>query len=164
MLTPDQLGLFLYLAKEGYTLRAIRRKMEEKGCPLPRTTPDAQLVMLMREHRQEITSAREEAAQDVLHFVGLTDKMTRVKRLAQIAESMEDASHTNPKKAGEYRRYLQQIQSELEPLNITLALGDPFGDLLRELTTLAEGQPEAEGVDQAEAWSDPLPEAEGDLA
>lgn len=163
-LSPEQLAMFMELVHKGYTIRAIRKKMKKAGCPLPSHTPDAQLIALMREHRRDIVSAREAAAQDVLDFVGLTDKMTRVKRLATMAEAMEEEAFVNPKTAAEYRRFLEQIRGELEPLNITLALGDPFGDLLRELADLGESQPSAEGEDQGRAFSDPLSEAEGDMA
>lgn len=162
-MSAEQLAHFLYLAKEGYTLRAIRRKMAEAKLPLPPSTPDAQLILLMREHRRDILGEREARAKDTLDFLGLADKLTRVRRMATIAESMEDGAHTDAKKAAEYRRYLGAIQAELEPLNISLTFGDPFGDLLRELADMAERDEGAEGADTGEAFRDPLSEAEGDL-
>lgn len=163
-MTPEQLAQFLYLAKEGYTLRAIREKMNAASQPLPRTTPDAQLILLMRQYRDDILAAREERAKDTLDFLGLADKLTRVRRMASIAESMEDGARTDTKKAAEYRRYLGAIQAELEPLNITLAFGDPFGDLLRELADMAQGDSGPEGSGEEATFRDPLSEAEGNLA
>lgn len=127
---PGGLELFLELALRGYTTRVIMQRMEAEGYKL--TINSAQLTAILLEITRELSGERE--ALDALTIeVGLGRKLERVRRLCEIAELVEARASLSPKWAGVYRRYLAQIQAELEPLNIEFNPGDKWAALMQRL-------------------------------
>jgi len=94
---------------------------------------------------------RSELDEETLARYGLADKMERVRRLCEAAEAVEAFAGEDVKWSGEYRRYLTQIQSELEPLGITFHLTDSWAQLLNKLA-------EVGSVDESEVAAEETPD------
>jgi len=141
---------FLEFAMRGYTVRRIRELMKDKGWDLEKV-PDASLVLLIREYAPALETRRNELDEETLARYGLADRMERVRRLCEAAEAVEKFAGEDAKWSGEYRRYLAQIQSELEPLGITFHLTDSWAQLLTKLV-------EAGRVDEGEVGTEGTPD------
>ena len=77
--------------------------------------------------------------------------MERVRRLCEAAEAVEALAGEDAKWSGEYRRYLTQIQSEVDPLGITFHLGDSWAQLLTKLVEVGR-------VDESEVAAEETPD------
>lgn len=132
MLKGQVLLDFFELALRGYTVRRIRELMADKGHNLG-LVPDAYLINLIRDNAEHLDAGRGALDGETLKRYGLASKMERVRRLCEAAEVMEVLVDTDVKWSGEYRRYLTQIQQELEPLGITFTLSDSWAQLLSKV-------------------------------
>ena len=132
MLKDQVLLDFLELALRGYTIRRIRELMGLRGHNLG-LVPDAYLVTLIRDNAEHLDAGRGSLDQETLQRYGLAARMERIRRLCEAAESMEVLIKSDVKWSGEYRRYLDQIRSELEPLGITFTLSDSWAKLLSKV-------------------------------
>jgi phytoene/squalene synthetase len=132
MLKDQALLDFLDLALRGYTVRRIRELMEDKGYNI-NFIPDAYLVNLIRDNAEHLAAGRGALDEATLAQFGLASKMERVRRLCEAAEVMESLVESDTKWSGEYRRYLDQIKAELEPLGITFTLSDSWAQLLTKV-------------------------------
>lgn len=164
------LETFLSLAVRGYTVRRLRELMAERGHSLDKI-PDASIVNYLRECLPGLKAQRDVLDADTRDLYGLADKWERVRRLCEAAEILEPKVAQTHQWSGEYRRYLSQIQAELEPLGITFHAGDSWAQLLEKVAnvgrptggvdTLDEGDASAEGGDDSPAGVDVLPVAAG---
>jgi hypothetical protein len=136
---------FMEIALRGYTVRRIRELMEERGHDLT-NVPDAYLVNLLRENAPQLEAARDALDATTVKRFGLASKLERVRRLCEAAESIEIHRATHPKWMAEYRKVLQQIQTELEPLGIEVSVGDGWAQLMTKLTEVGQ-----QGVDESDA-------------
>lgn len=132
MLQDQVLLDFLELALRGFTVRRIRELMSLKGHNLG-LLPDAYLVNLIRDNAAHLEVGRNSLDGETLKQFGLASKLERVRRLCEAAESMEALVATDSKWSGEYRRYLEQIRGELEPLGITFTLSDSWAQLMTKV-------------------------------
>ena len=141
----------LELAVRGYTVRRIRMILTEEGYDLTDVT-DVEIIDRIRADKERILALRVEADEDTRSALlyGLAQKLERVRRLAEAAERLEPRVHSDPKWAKEYRRYLEQIRAELEPLNIDVNVTGPWYELLKRLVDardVDEGDLDPEEVD-----------------
>ena len=153
MLRGQELLDFLELALRGYTIRRIRQLMAERHHDLSHV-PDAYLVNLIKDNVESLDAGREALDEGTLKRYGLAAKMERIRRLCEAAEGVESLILTDSKWSGEYRRYVAQIQSELEPLGITFTLSDSWAQLLSKV---AEAGREAD-VDESEVGTTGTPD------
>lgn len=126
---------FLALTVRGFTLRRIKQKMEKKGHSV-KGIPDSVLIQIQLSHGAEVNAQREELDRSTLEDYGLARKMERIRRLCEAAEAVEPLIGGSPKWSGEYRRFLAQIQAELEPLGIEVSPSDKWADLLMRLANV----------------------------
>lgn len=120
----------------GYTVRRIRELMLERKHNLSQI-PDTPLIKLMREVGVDVRDARTQLDKDTPDVYGLAGKMERIRRLIEAAELIEKNVPTSTKWSAEYRRYLAQIQAELEPLGLTIHAADSWAQLLERLAGMA---------------------------
>lgn len=132
MLKGQELLDFLELALRGYTIRRIRELMSLKGHQLG-LVPDAYLINLILDNSEQLEADRGALDERTLKVYGLASKLERVRRLCEAAESAESLVRSDVKWSAEYRRYLDQIRSELEPLGITFTLSDSWAQLLSKV-------------------------------
>ena len=149
LIPKDALPAFLEFALRGYTVRRIKQLMKKAGHDLT-GVPDAALTAYLIEILPDVRTQREPLEKVIPDLVGLARKMERIRRLAEAAEAIEDLTATSPKWSAEYRRYLAQIQAEIEPLAIEFAPGDKWADLLAQLVTLG-----GDDVDQGDLEAAP---------
>lgn len=143
-LEGDALVVFLELAMRGYTVRRIRQLMYLKGFDT-KALPDALMINTIRQSLPALRAQRDELDGETLDFYGLSDKMERVRRLCEVAEALEGKIRDSPQWAAEYRRYLEQIQREIEPLGIEISFGDPWAKLLQDIASAVDkGHAESE--------------------
>ena len=122
----------LELALRGYTVRRARELMADQNFDLS-PYPDALLINIMR---QVDPALRAELDEHTTAEWGLARKMERVRRLCEAAENIEVLAETSAKWSAEYRRFLAQIQAELEPLGLEVAAHDSWAKLLQQLVAL----------------------------
>jgi len=149
----QQLVDFLELVVRGYTIKRLRQLMLVKGWNLEKV-PDAHLITLMRQGDVVVEQARNDLDARTRKDYGLAQKMERVRRLCEAAEAIEDFAGESTRWSAEYRRYLAQIQDELEPLGLTVEIGDSWAALLMELAEVGnvdEGDTGTEGEDPSGA-------------
>ena len=154
LIPQEALTDFLELALRGYTVRRIRQLMLKLDHDLS-SIPDAALTAFLIESLPDLRARREPFEKAVPELVGLARKMERVRRLAEAAEAIEDLTAMSPKWSGEYRRYLAQIQTEIEPLSIEFAPGDKWADLLSQLVTLGRDDVDQGDVEAAPGTPEP---------
>lgn len=154
VIPSDALTAFMEFALRGYTVRKIRTLMLGVGHDLS-AIPDAALTAFMIENLPALRARREPLEKVVPEIIGLARKMERVRRLAEAAEAIEHLTATSPKWSGEYRRYLTQIQAEIEPLAIEFNPGDKWADLLTQLVAL--GGDDVDEGNVGAASGDPAP-------
>lgn len=143
----------LALAARGYTVRRIK---ELAGL---QNVPDAVIVNIIGDK----TFDEERTAIDslTLQRYGLASTLERVRRLAEIAETLEDRIFQGQLDIlPEYRQLLRAIREELQPFNIQLTVGDPWANLLKQLAAIGtESNLEVldEGYSRTETSSDKCP-------
>lgn len=123
----------LELALRGYTVRRVRELMGEKGFDLS-IYPDAFLINQMRRVDPTLVAEMDEYT---TKDYGLARKMERVRRLCEAAESIEKLAAKSTKWSTEYRRFLAQIQAELEPLGLEVRAHDSWAKLLQKLVEVS---------------------------
>ena len=153
MLKGQELLDFFELALRGYTIRRIRQLMANKGYTLAHV-PDAYLVNLIKDNAPHLEAGRANLDERTLQRYGLAGKMERLRRLCEAAEAVESLILTDSKWSAEYRRYVSQIQSELEPLGITFTLSDSWAKLLSKVAEAGR----AKTVDEGEMGTEETPD------
>lgn len=143
----QQLVDFLELVVRGYTIKRLRQLMLVRGWNLEKV-PDAYLISLMRQGDAVVEQARNDLDARTRKDFGLAQKLERVRRLCEAAEAIEDFASESTRWSAEYRRYLAQIQDELEPLGLTVEIGDSWAALLMDLAEIGnvdESDSDSEG-------------------
>ena len=126
------------LALRGYTVRRIRTQMVAAGYRAFLNVPDHQLINLLRDIEPELAEARQGMDTFTEKHTGLVNKWERIQRLAEYAERIEDKIEEDVRWASEYRRSLDQIKNEVEPLGLVVHVGDSWGKLLHKIAEVAQ--------------------------
>jgi hypothetical protein len=165
-LHKDELYELIVFFARGYSIRYIRAWLTRRAAELGRPSlvpSEQQLLRLAVDYAPNIEEVREELAQDTLTR-GLARKEERVRRLSEMAESIEGQAQSgaNLKASEMYRRALRDIKDEMEPIAIPIILpDDKWAQLLsglREKRELPESQRPLLGMlesDQEEEKSTP---------
>ena len=144
----DELTELMHLFARGYTVRHIRKWFNKRALEMgdPNAVPnEQQLLQFAVRYADDIDGIRQQLAEDVLR-AGLAKKEERVRRLSEVAETLEPAAldGVNLKAVESYRRLLKDIRDETDPLGLTIILPDDRWHLL--LTDLSEKQPSLEAT------------------
>jgi len=131
-LRADVEAALLELALRGYTVRRARELMADQSFDLS-AYPDALLINIMRTADPAL---RAELDERTTKDYGLARKLERVRRLCEAAENIEELAATSSKWSAEYRRFLAQIQAELEPLGLEVSAHDSWAKLLTQLAAI----------------------------
>lgn len=148
MFTGEKLIDFLDLLARGYTVKRLKELMAERGHDLS-TVPDVALIEEMRGCDTQVEAQRAELDKRTRTHFGLARKLERVRRLCEAAEAIEKYAFESTRWSAEYRRYLSQIQEELEPLGLKVEIGDSWAELLMDLAKIG-----TKDVDKGEAGTE----------
>lgn len=115
----------LALAARGYTIRRIKSILGLK-------VDDDVLINLIGDRTFDEERAKLDAI--TLQRFGLASTLERVRRLAELAEGLEAIIALGEVSLiPEYRRILTAIRDELKPFNLSVTVGDPWANLLRDV-------------------------------
>jgi hypothetical protein len=137
-LQQDELLQVVEFFARGYTIRYIHNHLMRRAAERsrPDLVPEPQdLLRLAVRYADNIEQIRGELAKDALR-VGLARKEERIRRLSEAAEAIEPQviSGMNLKATEGYRKLLQSIHDEVEPLKlIVITPDDPWAQLLTSL-------------------------------
>jgi len=150
-LRGEALTTFIELCSRGYTVRRLRELMIERGFEEDIAgVPDVVLVNLYRELAPQWGAERDALDAATRRQFGLTRKLERVRRLCETAERIEAFAAMDTRWSGEYRRYLSQLQAELEPLGIEVNPGDAWVELLGKIAEAGRRVDGSEPMDEGD--------------
>jgi hypothetical protein len=128
----DEFAMFVIeLFARGYTVRTIRRKIQEK---MQMDPTEKDLLRLAILYAEDIEKYKKELA-EMVFTSGLGIASERLSRLSELAESWEDKATKDPKAAQVYLKTLETIQREVAPLNLVVQIPstDPWFQILSKL-------------------------------
>lgn len=149
--TQERRDLAIRLLSQGYTTSAVNFRLQDAG---HNPYPEVKLIQIRQQYAPAIDDLREREEIEI-RARGLARRGERIRRLSKLAEAIEPRlfisdsepandsespggvpSEVNVKLAGEYRKVIQAIGQEADPLGITEALdpNDPWTQLIVLLT------------------------------
>lgn len=141
----DEMRLFIArLFVEGYTIRAIRKRLAQDGVE----TTESQLLQMYADCANDIIEVRNQFEQEVL-TTGLARKATRISRLSEMFNTWQEKGGADVKTATLLVKILNQIGNETESIsNLT---PPPPDDEWHSLQLKLQSQPNLQERETIEA-------------
>lgn len=144
------------LFARGYTIRFIEDKLKRRAAEKGRSdlvpTPQQLLTLAVR-YADDVEAVRGELAKRTFE-AGLARKEERVRRLSEAAEAIEDQvmSGINLKATETYRKILQSVHEEVEPLKlVVISPDDPWAQLLSNLKETRDSSTQGEETSDSQS-------------